>query len=151
MREYTTPRRHGAIIRLTALEGKRASPSHQFDQELIIFGSGTRCDVALPSQRVDEAHAPVVRLGNSIGVSDLGAPGGTMINGKRVRWELIHSGSIITLGPFSYRIDIEESPGCAEIRPSTFGVRAPTASPATGGSGSRGWLATSSTASMIFW
>lgn len=69
------------VIRLKTGEPGSERSARMITGPVTVLGSGGGCDMVLASSSVDEAHAVIVRLGGGAFVCDLGAPGGTQVNG----------------------------------------------------------------------
>ncbi|MFH1417869.1 MAG: FHA domain-containing protein [Planctomycetota bacterium] len=100
-------------VRLEALDKGESQTTHELSGTVVVFGSGDSCDRILTSDKVDAAQTAIVLLGNTAYLCDLGAPGGTSLNGRRIRWERLADGDEICIGTFRYRIEMSEVPGTA--------------------------------------
>ena len=96
-------------VRLVAENGKKPRPAHEFMRAVTVIGSGQGCDLILPVGRVNLAHAAIVKLGGGAYLCDLASPGGTWLNGRRVRWARFASGDEIRIGPFSFMVEVESA------------------------------------------
>ena len=106
-RDYNEKR--GPAIHLTTGERGQIRSFQEIRRVVSVLGSGDGCDMVLASSRIDSAHAVIVRLGGGAFVCDLGAPGGTQVNGQHVRWSRLEDGDELTIGPFNYGIEIEHT------------------------------------------
>lgn len=97
----------GACVRLVAQYRNARQPVRRLTNVLTLLGRGDGCDIILSSNSVGIAHAAIVRLGTTAYICDLGAPGGTQIDGRYVRWSRLHDGAELVLGRFKYRIELE--------------------------------------------
>lgn len=97
----------GACVRLVAQYRNARQPVRRLTNVLTLLGRGDGCDIILSSSSVGIAHAAIVRLGTTAYICDLGAPGGTQIDGRYVRWARLHDGAELVLGRFKYRIELE--------------------------------------------
>ena len=107
--EPESSERQGADIRLVALYRNARQPVRELTRSLTLMGRGRDCDIVLASNSVGTAHAAIVRLGNAAYVCDLGAPAGTIVNGRAVRWAKLSDGNDLILGRFRFRIELGES------------------------------------------
>jgi len=102
-------------------DGNRAP--RELVQSVTILGSGDACDLILASSQVDSSHAAIVMLGDGAYLCDLGAPGGTSLNGRRLRWARLGGGDEIVIGPFQYRVEIEEPCAGGGVEEPAFSLR----------------------------
>ncbi|MFQ5424201.1 MAG: FHA domain-containing protein [Phycisphaerae bacterium] len=107
--EPESSERQGADIRLVALYRNARQPVRELTRSLTLMGRGRDCDIVLASDSVGTAHAAIVRLGNAAYVCDLGAPTGTVVNGRAIRWARLSDGNDLILGRFRFRIELGES------------------------------------------
>lgn len=114
---------HSPTIHLTSGRHGGSQLIHEIDGVVTVLGSGDGCDMVLASGRVDSAHAVIVRLGGGAFVCDLGAPGGTQINDRHVRWSRIEDGDELTIGPFTYEIKIGATQGAPSTGTRPFSLR----------------------------
>jgi pSer/pThr/pTyr-binding forkhead associated (FHA) protein len=113
----------GARIRLVAMHRNARQPVRELNQIITVLGSGDGCDLILASSKVDSAHAAVIRLADTAYLCDLGAAAGTTLNGRRVRWARLADGDAPALGPFSFKVELEEAGSSAGAAPPVFSVR----------------------------
>jgi len=97
----------GACVRLVAQYRNARQPVRRLTNVLTLLGRGEGCDIILSSTSVGIAHAAIVRLGTTAYVCDLGAQGGTQLDGRYVRWARLHDGAELVLGRFKYRVELE--------------------------------------------
>jgi len=117
------PPQRSARIRLVALHRNARQPVRELHQIITILGSGEGCDLILASDKVDAAHAAIVRLQGGAYLCDLGASGGTTLNGRRIRWARLADGDLPTIGPFSFRVELEEGTSVFDEPQPTFSLR----------------------------
>jgi len=113
----------GGRLRLIAQHHSARQPAREFTQPVTILGSDDACDFILASKRVDAAHAGIVRLGGSAYACDLGAPGGTYVNGRPIRWCRLGSGDEVQVGPFRFKVDLAQTGAVANTAPPMFSLR----------------------------
>lgn len=112
-----------AQVRLIPLHRNSAEPGRVLESTLTVLGSGDGADFILASSKVDATHAAVVRLGKAAYLADLGAAGGTTLNGRRLRWSRLAKGDEIGVGPFKFGVDIEEADDPAVAEEPVFSIR----------------------------
>ena len=93
--------------------GPSNGPPPQLTGALTVLGTGESCDVVLDSDQIDHAHTAIGKLGDGAYVCDLGAPGGTMINKKRIRWAKLSSGDVLAIGPLRFKVEVDAAEGFA--------------------------------------
>jgi ABC-type multidrug transport system ATPase subunit/pSer/pThr/pTyr-binding forkhead associated (FHA) protein len=69
------------------------------------IGRGEDADVRLDSPIVSQAHARIVRGGDSVALFDLGSTNGTYVNGERVDRHTLADGDRIVIGPYQLEVD----------------------------------------------
>ena len=112
-----------ARIRLVAQHRNARQPVRELTQTVTVLGSGDGCDLILASTKVDAAHAAIVRLNGAAYLCDLGAPNGTILNGRRIRWSRLKNGDMPAVGPFTFKVELEESDYAGYVDQPTFSVR----------------------------
>lgn len=114
---------NGFGVRLVPLKSNAHRPPRELPLVVSILGSGEGCDIILSSGNVEAAHCAIVRQKSGTYICDLGAPGGTRLNGKQIRWTRIGDGDEVAVGPFTFLAEVE-STGDAEAPPApVFSVR----------------------------
>jgi pSer/pThr/pTyr-binding forkhead associated (FHA) protein len=78
----------------------------QIDNDLTLIGTGDVCDVCLTSDKIAAVHAALIRIGPTVYLCDLGSPSGTSLNDERIRSARITQGSIISIGPSDFRVEL---------------------------------------------
>ncbi len=112
-----------ARVRIVALHRQGERPARELDSALTVLGSGEGADLILGSSQVAASHAALVRLGGGAFICDLGAPGGTRLDGRAVRWARLGDGDEIAIGRFRLRVEIEDHAGHFEGEAPTFSLR----------------------------
>lgn len=82
----------------------------------VLIGRGTHCDLRIANWRVGRQHARLLREAAAIVLEDLGALGGTFVNGLRVtRHAPVQPGDEILIGPCRLRVRAmhPDAPGSA--------------------------------------
>lgn len=110
-------------IRLVALSAEGSQGDCQLNHAVSILGSSDACDVILEAPGVAEAHAAIVRHGGTGYLCDLGARGGSSLNGQLVRWARLMSGDRIRVGPFEFRVEIDGDVSTAAATPPIFALQ----------------------------
>lgn len=120
--QETLPER-GARIRLVAMHRNARQPVRELSQIITVLGSGDGCDLILASTKVEAAHAAIVRYCGGAYLCDLGSTIGTTLNGRRIRWARLSQGDVPAIGPFSFRVEIEETDPRPADSPPAFSLR----------------------------
>jgi len=103
MPETTPSRRHS--VSLVALYRNARQPVRTFCGPLIVVGRSRHCDLILGSESVAPVHSALVFSRGQCFACDLGAPRGTLINGRPVRCQRLSDGDELTVGNFRFRIE----------------------------------------------
>ncbi|MBU0702322.1 MAG: FHA domain-containing protein [Chloroflexi bacterium] len=72
---------------LIVYEGKLEGQRWIVDQERIIIGRGSDCDIVLPERQASRQHVQIERGDEGYLLRDLGSKNGTFVNGREVRDE----------------------------------------------------------------
>jgi pSer/pThr/pTyr-binding forkhead associated (FHA) protein len=112
-----------ATVRLTAMHHSARQAVKDIQPSLTILGSGEGCDLILASGKVDPTHAAIIKLGGAAYITDLGGPGGTTLNGRRIRWARLCNADIPAIGPFKFNVEIKDVADGIGLRPPVFRVR----------------------------
>ncbi len=70
---------------LIVYEGELAGQRWIIDQDEVIIGRGSDCDIVLPKRQVSRYHAKIERDDGGYLMHDLGSKNGTFVNGQEVR------------------------------------------------------------------
>ncbi len=98
--------------------------AHELPTCLALLGSDRDCDLILAAPgrcegqgpELERVHAAIVRLAGAAYICDLGATGGTILNGRRIKWARIANGDDIFVGPrgFEVRLTCPNAPARTE-------------------------------------
>lgn len=113
----------GARVRLVAQHRNARQPVREVKEIVTVLGSGDGCDLILASSKVDTAHAAIIKLNDTAYLCDLGAVGGTTLNRRRIRWARLADGDNPVLGPFSFKVEMEEGPNPIHSAHPAFSMR----------------------------
>ncbi len=95
-------------VRLLALHAQARPAVKELNQAVTILGAGDGADLILGSSRVDAAHTAIISLRGGVYACDLGAPGGTLLCGRHIRWSRLADGDELAIGPFTFRVQLED-------------------------------------------
>jgi pSer/pThr/pTyr-binding forkhead associated (FHA) protein len=76
------------------------------DRDLVTFGRGRSCDVALASPEVATVHCVLARVAQGWQLRDCTGRGGTRLNGQPVTEALLNDGDVLHVGPFSFAVSL---------------------------------------------
>ncbi|HEX5747099.1 MAG TPA: FHA domain-containing protein [Archangium sp.] len=87
-------------FQLTIAEGKEAGKEFEFEQDSVLIGRVTECDVVLYDAGISRRHCRIFVEGGQYFVEDLGSSNGTQLNGKLVKEKQpLAEGDQLSLGP----------------------------------------------------
>ncbi|WP_163996194.1 FHA domain-containing protein [Pyxidicoccus caerfyrddinensis] len=89
-------------FQLTISEGREAGKEFVFDQDSVLIGRSTDCDVALFDPGVSRKHCRIFLDGEAYSVEDQGSANGTLVNGSPVSTHVLEDGDKLTLGPVTF-------------------------------------------------
>lgn len=112
-----------AVIRLVPMVHHAVQVPRPLHGLVTILGSGDGADLILASTKVESAHAAIVRLGHAAYLCDLGGVGGTTVNDRRFRWVRLAHGDSLGIGPFYFRVELEERAEFAGNEEPVFSLR----------------------------
>ncbi len=87
----------------------REPQSITLDLPRIVVGRGASADVRLPSRAVSDLHAVLHSDKHEVAIVDEGSTNGTRVNGSplpRGRRKLLRDGDVITVAPFTLRVQV---------------------------------------------
>ncbi|MCL5257237.1 MAG: DUF3662 and FHA domain-containing protein [Chloroflexi bacterium] len=87
-----------ALIRT---DGQEAGRLYRLDRRLITIGRSLENNIVLEDERVSRHHAQLRMIGTQFYVLDLGSTNGTIVNGQRVKEQVIGEGDEISFGGLS--------------------------------------------------
>lgn len=108
---------------MVPLKSNAHRPPRELPLVVSILGAGDGCDIILSSSNVDAAHSAIIRRKTGSYVCDLGAPGGTRLNGKQIRWTRVSDGDEIAIGPFTFLAEVESEGDPAAANSPVFSLR----------------------------
>src|SRR5687768_6634065 len=95
-------------FQLTIAEGKEAGREFVFDQQSVVIGRTSECDVVLYDPGVSRKHARIFEEKDSYFVEDMGSSNGTKLNGEIVKKAKLNDGDAVTLGPVVFNFSSSE-------------------------------------------
>jgi hypothetical protein len=106
-------------FQLVISEGQEAGRQFDFDQDSVLIGRTTDCDVILYDTGVSRKHARIFAEGGLFYVEDVGSSNGTQVNGEPVTRKPLKDGDAISLGPVVFAFKAAElEPPAHEPQPS---------------------------------
>ncbi len=86
-------------FQLTIAEGKEAGKELSFEQDSVLIGRVTECDVVLYDAGISRRHCRIFSEGGQYSVEDLGSSNGTRLNGEIISGkQVLGDGDQISLG-----------------------------------------------------
>src|SRR5439155_6735553 len=86
-------------FQLVIAEGKEAGREFVFEQDSVLIGRTSDCDVVLYDPGVSRKHARIFSESDGYFVEDMGSSNGTKVNGAIIKKKLLADGDAISLGP----------------------------------------------------
>ncbi|MFL5355384.1 FHA domain-containing protein [Archangium sp.] len=87
-------------FQLTIAEGKEAGKEFLFEQDSVLIGRVTECDVVLYDAGISRRHCRIFSEGGQYFVEDLGSANGTQVNGNALtEKQALSGGEQLALGP----------------------------------------------------
>src|SRR6185503_7822620 len=86
-------------FQLVIAEGKEAGREFVFEQESVLIGRTSDCDVVLYDPGVSRKHARIFSDPGGYFVEDMGSSNGTKVNGAIIKKKQLSDGDAISLGP----------------------------------------------------
>ena len=82
-----------------------------------LLGSRPGCKVQLKHRQIASVHAALLHDGAQVHVVDLVTRHGTMVNDLQIEQELLRGGDVLTIGPWSFQVEIDGSDSASEDAP----------------------------------
>src|SRR5688572_22692624 len=86
-------------FQLVIAEGKEAGREFVFEQDSVLIGRTSDCDVVLYDPGVSRKHARIFSEAAGYFVEDMGSSNGTKVNGAIIKKKQLADGDAISLGP----------------------------------------------------
>src|SRR4051812_12443311 len=86
-------------FQLVIAEGKEAGREFVFEQDSVLIGRTSDCDVVLYDPGVSRKHARIFSESDGYFVEDMGSSNGTKVNGAIIKKKQLSDGDAISLGP----------------------------------------------------
>ena len=90
---------------LTIISGPEEGRDFSFERVQITLGRTIDNDIVLPDPGISRQHFSIRDKGGAFIIKDLGSSNGTMLNGKKIKEEVITAGDMITAGGAKIRFD----------------------------------------------
>ena len=81
---------------------------HLIDQNEVIIGRDTSCDICIDNIAVSRKHARIVKGSGDYFIEDMGSINGTFVNGHWVSKKSLDAGDEISIGKYSLKISFED-------------------------------------------
>ncbi|NOK13746.1 FHA domain-containing protein [Corallococcus exercitus] len=111
-------------FQLTISEGKDAGKEFVFDQDSVLIGRTSECDVVLYDPGISRRHCRIFQDGDGYAVEDQKSANGTLVNGTAVQKQTLTDGDTLTLGPvtFLFALAVEDAPTGEDEKPAEDGA-----------------------------
>jgi pSer/pThr/pTyr-binding forkhead associated (FHA) protein len=76
----------------------------EIDAAETVIGRADKCGVKLPDLIVSREHAVFLKTGDEFRIRDLKSRNGTIVNGNKIAEEILASGSLILIGPYTLTV-----------------------------------------------
>ncbi len=104
--------------------------AYVLDQNVVVMGRGSECDIVIKGEGVSRNHCQLVRSGDNYLLQDLNSANGTYVDGEEIKAHLLKDGDKIFVCPhvLQYRAKVEvvpevvTVPAVAEDEPETMKV-----------------------------
>lgn len=100
-------------FQLVIAEGKEVGREFFFEQDSVLIGRVSDCDIVLYDPGVSRRHARIFSEGRRYFVEDMGSSNGTLVNGEPVRRHALSDGDLLALGSVVFNfsaVEIEDEP-----------------------------------------
>lgn len=77
----------------------------------VVVGRDVSCQIRVPKPEVSREHCEFLVAGDRVALRDLGSSNGSFVNGERVSEASLSAGDVVTIGPCSFVISMDGSPG----------------------------------------
>ncbi len=106
--ESTRAETHSAhvLAQLVGISGGDAGHALHINQEEVLIGRGTDCDVVLRDGSASRHHARIVYDGSKFILVDLKSGNGTLVNGKRIDKQVLKPGDKVGFGKAVLRFEV---------------------------------------------
>jgi pSer/pThr/pTyr-binding forkhead associated (FHA) protein len=88
----------------TADGGERQFP---LTKERMVIGRASRCDLCVPIPSVSQRHCEIIIESKGLRIVDLNSISGTYHNGSRIAEAELRSDDELTVGPTTFRVQID--------------------------------------------
>lgn len=97
-------------MRLLVYQGERLVREATVGKDTVRLGRLATCDLVLDGEGVARFHAVIEESNGAFSVMDMGSPGGTLVEGKRVVRAALAEGTRIEIGSFGISVFQEQTP-----------------------------------------
>ena len=86
------------------------------DQNEIIIGRDTTCDIQIDNIAVSREHATIIKGPNYYFIKDLGSKNGTFVNKKKINKKFLKADDEVIIGKHCLQIILDENPAAKKKR-----------------------------------
>ncbi len=81
----------------------------------LVIGRKPECEIRIPVPQVSREHAEVTLDDGTLAIKDLGSSNGTYVDGQRVQQSPLVAGSVITIGPATFVVQVDGQPANIDV------------------------------------
>lgn len=97
------------VCELVVYNGRLAGMRRPLTGPLTLIGQAAGCEIRLNVEGVRPLHCAIVVGPNEVSLRDLGGEGVTRVNGEPVLTHTFRDGDLLTVGPFQFTVEINQS------------------------------------------
>lgn len=120
-------------VNLVLVRESGVANSVRMKRNRMIIGRKPECEIRIPVGSVSREHCEIAQESTGLRIRDLGSSNGTYVDGQRVQEAWLGAGSIVTVGPATFVIQVDGKPekiDAADALKRGAAAAAATASPA---------------------
>ncbi len=81
----------------------------------LVIGRRPECEIRIPVPQVSREHAEVTLEDGALSIKDLGSSNGTYVDGQRVQEAPLAAGSVLTIGPATFVVQVDGKPADIDV------------------------------------
>ncbi len=99
----------GTVVLLTIRQPSGAGKVMAFTKNDIRIGTNPQCELVLDGDGIGDLHAVIERrVPEGVSIEDLSRTLDTMVNGSKIRKQLLRSGDVIRIGAHELEVDLRD-------------------------------------------
>lgn len=104
-------------LRLIVVKGRTDKKTVVVDQFPYSIGRSHEASLPVSHKQVSRQHCELDLREEGVCVRDLGSANGTQVDGREIDEVLLHSGQMLTVGPLTFQVELEESQATTDEKP----------------------------------